>query len=162
MQAVQTVVVVGLGAFIFDRLKIPAGALIGGMLAAIALSLSPIEIQPMPGWFRFVAYAGLGWLLGEQFTQETLSTLREALLPVALVVATLVAGGVVLTFALKAMGVDGATAFLSSSPAGITQMAALSSDLGANSAIVVATHLVRTILIVGAAPVVARWLTGEP
>ncbi len=41
-------------------------------------------------------------------------------------------------------------------------MAALSSDMGANSAIVVATHLVRVIVIVGAAPFVARWLIGEP
>lgn len=162
MQAVQTVVVVGVGALIFDRLKVPAGALIGGMVAAIALSLSPIEIHPMPGWFRFVAYAGLGWLLGEQFTRDTLSTLREAFWPVVVVVATLILTGVALTFLLRLMGVDTATAFLSSSPAGITQMAALSADVGANSAIVVATHLVRVILIVSAAPFVARWLTGEP
>lgn len=162
MQAVQTVVIVGAGALLFERLKLPAGALIGAMVAAIALSLSPLEIQPMPGWFRFAAYAGLGWLLGAQFTTETLTTLREAFWPIVGVVATLIITGIVLMFVLKAMGVDTATAFLSSSPAGITQMAALSSDLGANSAIVVATHLVRTLLIVGAAPLVARWLSGEP
>ncbi len=108
MQAIQTVVVVGLGALIFERLKVPAGALIGGMVAAIALSLSPLEIQPMPGWFRFVAYAGLGWLLGEQFTRDTLSTLRDAFWPVVLVVGTLIVTGVVLTFLLRAMGLDSA------------------------------------------------------
>lgn len=156
MFVVRTVVVVMVGAYVFERLRIPAGALIGAMVAAAALNLSSVDLPPLPDWVRFASFAAIGWLLGAQFTRDTLTNLRSSLAPIAVVVVTLVATGVVLALVLQRLGIDAPTAYLASTPAGISQMAAMSIDVGADAALVVSTHLVRVITVVTITPFIVR------
>ncbi len=156
MSGVRAVVVVAVGAYVFERLRIPAGALIGAMVAAAVLNLSAFELPPLPEWVRFASFAAIGWLLGAQFTHETLTNLRSSLGPIALVVVTLVTTGVVLAIVLQRLGIDAATAYLAATPAGISQMAAMSVDVGADAALVVSTHLVRVITVVTITPFIVR------
>jgi hypothetical protein len=156
MSVVRTIVVIGVVAFALDRLNVPAGALIGAMAAAIFLNLSGAGTTPLPEWARFASFAAIGWVLGEGFTRDSLATLRSALVPVIVVVVTLVVTGVLLAYVLRWLGVDSATAFLSASPGGISQMAALSADTGANAPVVAVTHLVRIIAVISLAPLLFR------
>ncbi len=156
MLIMRTVFVVAAGAMLFEKLRVPAGALIGGMVAAIALNLAASDMPALPDWARFASFAALGWMLGQQFTRDTVATLQQAIVPIAIVVVTLLGAALAVALVLQRLGLDPATAFLSATPAGISQMAALSVDVGADSSIVVATHLVRVITVVTIAPFVVR------
>lgn len=155
---VRTVLAALVGAWIFERLKVPAGALIGAMAAVAAVNLAGSSTFPLPEWVRFLSFAALGWLLGQGFTRETLVSLKEAALPITVIVVSLLTATVLITLVLRALGVDLATAFLASSPGGISQMGAIAADLGADAPVVVTAHLMRVITVVVIAPLVAKWL----
>jgi membrane AbrB-like protein len=159
MVIVRSLVAAVAGAWILDRLDVPAGALIGAMLAGAAINLSGLEAKPLPDWARFAAFAAIGWLLGQQFTRETILTLRSAIVPVLIVVVSLLIAGAIVAVGLRAFGLDAPTAFLAASPGGISQMAALAADAGANAPLVVTAHLVRVISVVLTAPFLVRWLS---
>lgn len=149
------------GGYLLERLNVPAGALIGAMAAVAALNLSNFDTADFPGWARFLAFAGIGWALGQQFNRESLSILRESLIPIAIVVAGLLLAGGLMMLVLRAAGIDPATAFLAASPGGISQMGAISAAVNANAAVVMTTHLVRITIVVVAAPLVAKYLLGD-
>lgn len=146
------------GAFLFERLRVPAGALIGAMLGGAVLNLAGASVAPAPGWLRFVSFAVIGWLLGEQFTRDTIATLRTATVPILLVVGALLGAGALVAVVLRWLGLDPATAFLASSPGGISQMGAISAAIGANAPLVVAAHLIRVFTVVLTAPWIVRLL----
>lgn len=158
MVIVRTVLAALVGAWIFERLEVPAGALIGAMVAVAAVNLFGSSTVPLPDWARFLSFAALGWLLGQAFTRETLLSLKESIVPVAIIVVSLLTATVLITLVLRTLGVDLATAFLASSPGGISQMGAIAADLGANAPVVVTAHLVRVITVVVFAPLVAKLL----
>ncbi len=159
MVLVRSLLAALFGAWVLERLEVPAGALIGAMLAATALNLSGWEAPPLPDWVRFGAFAAIGWLLGQQVTRDTLTSLRSAIVPIAVVVVSLLAAGGLVALALRLLGLDVGTAFLAASPGGISHMAALAADSGANATVVVTAHLVRVIAVVATAPFMLRWLT---
>jgi membrane AbrB-like protein len=155
---IRTIVAALAGGYLLERLHVPAGALIGAMIAVAALNLSGLDTYAVPEWARFLAFAGIGWALGQQFTRGSLATLRESFVPILAVVAgLLLAGGLIMLF-LRATGLDPATAFLAAAPGGISQMAALSAAIGANASVVMTAHLVRIITVVITAPIVVKLL----
>jgi uncharacterized protein len=148
-------VVVG---FVFDRLGVPAGALIGAMLGVAAVNLSGASAVGAGSTLRFVAFIIIGWELGSQVTRSTLEEVRAAAAPIGVVVIGLLVAAALLGVFLHRAGLDPVTAFLASSPGGISQMAALSAELGANPVVVSVVHLIRIMVVVLTAPIVARFL----
>lgn len=159
MIVVRSLVAALAGSWLLERLEVPAGALIGAMVAGAAINLSGIESKPLPEWARFGAFAAIGWLLGQQFDRDTIATLTSAALPIAIVVVSLLLAGWVVSLGLHRMGLDPATSFLAASPGGVSQMAALAADAGANGPLVVTIHLIRVISVILTAPFLVRWLT---
>ncbi len=157
----RTIVAALAGGYLLERLHVPAGALIGAMAAVAAINLTGLDTAELPEWSRFLAFAAIGWALGQQFTRESLDTLRASLVPIAIVVGGLLLAGGLITLVLRAAGLDPATAFLAASPGGISQMAAISAAVGANAPIVVTAHLLRVITVVGTAPLIVRFLSGD-
>ena len=165
MPAIVTVVAALVGAWIFARLGVPAGSLLGAVAAVAAVNLAaPFDAVGLPGSARFLAFAALGWAIGEGVTGETLRELRSSLGVIAITVVVLVVVGGLTAWALTALGMtDAATAYLTTSPGALSQMAALSADTGADSLLVTTTHTVRVIAVVLVAPLVTAWLTsGAP
>lgn len=146
------------GGYLFERLNVPAGALIGAMVAVAAINLGGVSTSALPEWARFLSFVGIGWVLGQEFTKESLATLRSSLFPILAVVGGLLLAGGVIMLVLRAAGLDPATAFLAASPGGISQMAAISSAVGANAPVVMTAHLVRVVTVVLTAPIVVRIL----
>lgn len=158
----QTVIAAFVGAAAFEALKVPAGALIGALVAVAALNLltdgGAVELaSPL----RFTAFALLGWLIGQGVTPETLQTLRGSLVPMLLIVVALVLFGALLAVGLTHFGVlDGTTAFLAASPGALSQMSALGQALGADATLVAAVHTMRVVTLVLITPIVARVIAG--
>jgi len=147
------------GALLFEKLRIPAGALIGAMVAVAALRLADLPATDLPALGRFLAFAALGWAIGEGVTRDVLRTLVGAAVPVLATVLALVLFGAFVAWVLVRLGVlDPATAFLVASPGALSQMAAMSDAVGANTPVVVTVHVVRIVTIIALAPVVVRLL----
>ncbi len=158
---IRTIVAALAGGYLMDRLQIPAGALIGAMAAVAALNLGGLDTAEIPGWTRFLAFASIGWALGQQFNRDSLEVFRASLVPIMIVVVGLLLAGGVIMVVLRASGLDPATALLAASPGGISQMGAISAAVGANSAVVITAHLVRIIAVVVTAPLMVRFLIGD-
>lgn len=155
----RTLIAALVGGYLLERLNVPAGAMIGAMLGVAALNLSGLSVAHVPEWARFLSFVGIGWALGQQFTRDSLQILRESFVVIVVVVAGLLIAGGLLMLLLRLTGVDVATAFLAASPGGISQMGAISADVGAVVPVVMTTHLIRIFVVVLTAPIVVRFLT---
>jgi membrane AbrB-like protein len=144
-------------AFLLDWLNFPAGALIGAMVAIAGLKLSGATVPEIPGALRFAALVVIGWDLGTKFNKQLLETVTNNLLPLVLVVVAFLVIGWVLAYTLWKLGLmDPATAVLATSPGGLVQMGALTSEIEANAALVVGFHLLRIVSVLLSAPLVSR------
>lgn len=149
-----------LAALLLERLGVPSGALLGAMLGVMALNLAGRPVPAMAPGGRFVAFVILGWIIGSQFTPDTLAVVRAAVIPVALSVVALVLSGAAVAWGLCVLtGVDPASAFLAASPGALSQMAAVSDELGANVAFVTTMHVVRVVAVLLIAPFIGVVLT---
>lgn len=157
----QTALAALIGAALFHRLGVPAGALLGAMLAVAALNVAGREAVALPGSLQFLAFAALGWSIGAGVTRETVTTLQHSLLPLTVVVASLLIFGCLVAFLVAAAGwTDGTTAYLATSPGALSQMSALADALNANAPLVAAVHTIRVFAVIILAPIVARLLAG--
>jgi membrane AbrB-like protein len=148
------------GAVVLDRLKFPAGPLIGAMIGVAVVGLSGHQTQGSGGVLRFAALAIIGWELGAQVDRSTLNAIRQAALPIVVVVLGLLAASAVLAMVLHRSGLDAPTSFLAASPGGLSQMVALSVEFGANAVVVSVVHLIRILTVILSAPLIARFLDG--
>lgn len=142
-----------------ESLNVPAGALVGAAVGVAAVTLAPVDHVEIPRVASFLAYVGIGWVIGQSFTHEVVAELVRLALPIACaVVALIVAGGVLAVALSRFWGVDAATSFLATSPGGLSQVSALAAAIGANSGVVVTLHVVRVISVILLAPILVRLL----
>ena len=154
--AVSVVLTLG-AAYLLDWLGFPAGALIGAMAVIAGLKLYGVEVVEVPGAVRFLALVVIGWDLGTKFNKSLLSAVTNNLLPLVLVVAAFLVMGCVLAWTLWRLGLmDPVTAVLATSPGGLVQMGALTSEMNANAALVVGFHLLRIVTVLLSVPIISR------
>jgi uncharacterized protein len=154
--AVSVVLALGAG-YLLDWLGFPAGALIGAMAVIAGLKLSGVDVMEIPGPVRFLALLVIGWDLGTKFNKDLLSAVTNNLLPLVLVVAAFLVMGWVLAWTLWKLGLmDPVTAVLATSPGGLVQMGALTSEMEANAALVVGFHLLRIVTVLLSVPLISR------
>lgn len=152
-----------IGALLFEGLKVPAGALLGAVVGVALLntvgSLGPAS--ELPDAARFLAYAGLGWLVGQGVTRTTVTELRERLGLISIVVVVLVLVGLALGWALAHFGaMDPRTAYLAASPGALSQMSAVAASLDANVTTVMTVHTIRVVALILLSPLIGRLAAG--
>ena len=158
-----TSIVAAVGAgLLLDRLNFPAGALIGAMVAIAAIKLLGNEAPNMPGALHVGALIIIGWDLGSRFNKQLVATLTNNVAPLVLVIACFLVTGWVLAWMLWKFGVmDPVTAVLATSPGGLVQMGALTSETQANAALVVGFHLLRIVAVLLSAPLISRLASNQ-
>ena len=144
------------GAVVLDRLRLPAGPLVGAMLAVAAVSFTDLSVAPLPQPLRFLAFVVVGWQLGSDISSEIVPILRANAGVIAGLVALLLIGGIVLAVLAWIGGVDGVTAFLAASPGGLSYIAALTAVMGGDPSVVVTVHVVRVGVTTALLPLCAR------
>lgn len=139
--------------------RVPAGALLGPMVVAVALNLTGWSLGASPPTLLVeLAYAVIGWQAGVRFTRESLRTVVGVLLP-----ATALIAGVVLACAglgLLLSALTGATlleGYLATTPGGVYAVLATAISAGTDVTFVVAVQVLRVVVMVLVAPVVARF-----
>jgi membrane AbrB-like protein len=157
------VVSVGVGLPLARITRLPAGALLGPMLVAVALGLSGwtfVTTPPLP--VIDVAYAVIGWQAGIRFTRASLRVVARAL-PLAvglivMVVASCTALGLLLSTLTGASLLDG---YLATTPGGLNAVLATAISSGSDTTFVLSVQVLRLLLMLLIAPLLAmlarRW-----
>ncbi len=154
MDILYTIIVAITGGLIGLKLKIPAGALIGAMIAVAAMKIGTGRGE-LPYTFRIMAQIVVGGMIGLNFTRDTILGLRQLIFPAMIVVIGLTLFSVILGFILsKLTGMDLTTALFSVSPGGLTDMTLISGAYGADTPTVALLHLMRLITVITVLPTI--------
>ncbi len=151
----------GIGGYLGERLRLPAGALIGSMLAVIFFKLAAHTSWDVPPAFRFVAQVLLGIMVGAAFLPEMLKTIGKAAFPIVLSTLVLVAVGIALSVLLTRLGyVEMTTAYLSTSPGAMNAILCMGMVNELNGPMILSFHFFRVMFVNLTAPLVLKYLSG--
>lgn len=121
------------GGLLGKGLGVPAGALVFSMLVTTALKMLYRDTY-LPLWCRRVAQVLSGCCIGSQMTSGDLLEMRYLILPAVILIVGYFANCVFMGWLLhRCFKIPRVEAMLSVSPAGATEMALISADLGVNS-----------------------------
>jgi membrane AbrB-like protein len=159
-----TFAVAAAGALAARALRVPAGALLGPMVLAGAITLSGLDTGvATPPLLREVAFAVIGLQVGLRFTVATVRQVGRLLLPVLGCIAFLLAACFGLAAALAATtSVSLLDAYLATTPGGLYAVLAVAFGAGANTTFIIAVQGVRVLVMVLLAPLAVRLLLGRP
>jgi membrane AbrB-like protein len=141
------------GAGIGQGLRVPAGALLGAMLAAGTLALRLDKKYSYDTRLRILAQVGLGLVMGRRMTPEIVSSIGAMLFPTLIVTLVMLVGCTLLALLLyKTSRWDLTTCLLCSAPAGLSQISVFAEELGADSFTATIFHTARILGIVSLYP----------
>lgn len=151
-----TLMVAIVGGVIGVKLKIPAGALVGAMVAVAVYNISTGQGN-IPKNFRTVAQIVVGGIIGLNFTTEAFFELKKIIVPTIILVIALISFSILLGFLIhKLTGIDLITMLFSCAPGGLADMTLISEAYGADTTKVVAMHLARLITVIAILPAIIK------
>lgn len=154
------VVIVLVGATAGRLARMPGSGLLGPMAVTIALELTGNSFGlSVPMALVQLGYAVIGWQAGVAFTRESMRAIGRAL-PAALgliVVLNVACAGLGILLA-HVTGISLLEGYLSTSPGGIYAVLATAVETGSNVTFIVAAQVMRVLLMLFAAPLIARGL----
>jgi membrane AbrB-like protein len=152
-----TLAIATVGAVIGTVLKLPAGAILVPLMAAIlAAGFGWLEIT-LPQWLLAVAYAVLGWSIGLRFTREIVIYAARAFAKVAASILTLIVMCAGLAYVLhRVTGKDALTAYLATSPGGADSVAIIAAGTHVDLPFVMAMQTGRFLLVLFFGPSLAK------
>jgi membrane AbrB-like protein len=149
------------GGLIGAKLKIPAGTLIGAMLAIIVFKLVTRLHWQIPNSFTFILQVLLGIMVGASFQPELLQVMKKIALPVVLSCVVLVGTGVLMAIVFTKLGLlDMGTAYLGTSPGAMSALIVLALDSQTHPTLVVCFHFFRVVFVILTAPLIFKWILG--
>lgn len=146
------------GGLLFSFLHIPGGAMLGAVVAVLAVKLLGHMESDTPRLFQLGAQIAIGVMVGNMMTGNTLLEIR-AMAPMMFgsTVLLIVAGALGAWFIYHSGRLDAGSAILATSPGGLQAVVGMASDLGSNAPAVLAFHLVRIYIVLLVAPIL-EWL----
>lgn len=160
-KVIYTLVVGTIGGYFGIKFKIPAGAMIGAMTFVAIYNIFTSAGQ-VPDNFKIVAQIVIGSMIGLNFTMDSVSGLKNLIIPSIVLVLGLTALSIILGFIIhKVTGLDLPTALFSSAPGGITDMVIMSESFGAKTHIVALLHLIRLTTVLTILPIVIKFFTSK-
>jgi len=148
MFIVLTAAAAVLGGLAAMRLKIPAGAMIGSLLAVMLLNLCTGQVY-IPIWCKLITQTVAGAFIGFNMNRETVRQLKSLIAPAIFVAVYMQVQGILIGFLIHAISpIDLTTALLSAAPGGIVDMSLVSMDMGADTATVAVLHTVRLSFVI--------------
>ena len=160
-----TLTALGLGALGgagFAALDLPLPWLLGALAATTAASLAGLELR-VPEQLRRPMIAVLGAMLGTTFAPERLEGALSWLPSLAALPAYVVlVGGVIFLYLRLCSEFDPTSAFFAATPGGLSEMIALSDQLGGDQRRVSLVHGARLLFIVSTIPFIARVFGYQP
>jgi|GEM_PF-1163328 len=148
-----------LGGFLLDAFQVPAGGVIGAMLAVASAQIVGVSMQAIPTRGRNLAQIFLGVFVGITFTQQTLIELQSSLaIIVVATLATLISSFILARVVQRWMRLDAETALLACAPGGLSLMPMIADELGAQTFVVSLFQLARIVLVILVMPIIFQIL----
>ena len=148
-----------LGGYLGTKLKIPAGALIGSLLAVICFKLISRVDWNVPKTFTFVLQVFLGIMVGASFQPGMLKVMGRVFFPVITSTLLLVGTGLLLSMVFTRMGLlDMGTAYLATSPGAMSALLVVAMDSGKDAAVITCFHFFRVVFIILTMPLIYKYL----
>jgi len=143
-----------IGGFAVGRLKVPAGYMVGSLIAVAVFNFTT-GISYYPAGFRVYVQIVAGSLIGSGISRRDVFALRRMLWPSLLMIVYFLVYTLLVSFFMTRIGgLDTATALFASAPGGLTDMALVSLEYGANPALIIILQLVRLIGTVALYPII--------
>ncbi|MFD1944384.1 AbrB family transcriptional regulator [Paradevosia shaoguanensis] len=142
--------------FLFTRLRVPAGMVLGAMAAATAAKLGGLFDGAMPVPLANLTFVLVGALIGSRFAGITLTEFRQA--AIGGLIATAMTVGIVTAIAYGVsllVDMPFGQIWLGLSPGALEGMGALGVALGYDTAFIAAHHVSRLLMLTVAIPLVA-------
>ena len=144
---------------VMNRLGLPGGWIIGGLIASASLLLAGIVEAQLPEFLVVPCSIALGAIAGSRFRPGDLAILPHIAGPalgafgIAVLFSALAALSVTLLF-----GVNIIQTLLAFAPGALEALTVLAYQMNIDPAYVAAHHVVRFVALVIAVPIIARWL----
>lgn len=133
-------------------LGVPAGALVFSMLGVMGLKLLTGRGR-LPLWAKCLTQVMSGAYIGCGVTRADLAALHELFVPALIILAGYFLNSIVTGRLLhRLFGFPMRLAMLAATPAGASDMALISADIGVESAELVALHVIRMVVVVSVFP----------
>lgn len=140
-----TVLVAAAGSYLFYKLKIPAGALIGAIIFTAVFNILT-DMGSFPGIMKTVMQAIAGSFIGQRITRRDIGELRQTLAGGVIMFVFMIGYTLAVGFFInRVTSLDLPTSLVCSMPAGLSDTAIISADLGANATQTTVIHTVRTL-----------------
>lgn len=147
----------GLAAPVANRLRIPAGHLVGPMLLSAALHLAGLTAGKPPGLIVAAAQVVVGSAIGTRFAGESPTRLLRAAKVAAGLTALLLAVTVATAVGVHLMtGLNLAALILAYAPGGLAEMSLVALSLQVDAPFVATHHIARIVAIIILAPIAWR------
>ncbi|MDD2955313.1 MAG: AbrB family transcriptional regulator [Oscillospiraceae bacterium] len=156
MELILTLLIAVAGGLLALKLKVPAGAIIGGMVFVAAFNIL-FGMASMPSETRVVVQSVAGALIGASIDKEDVLRLKRmagTAFTMVILMLILSAGAGFLLFFLSDM--DIATCLFSVAPGGMMDMTLASQDLGADASRVVLFQILRVMIVIGIFPTILK------
>lgn len=155
-----TAVVALIGAWGGRRLRVPAGTLIGPLIFGVVLKELEVLNVALPFGLSQIAYAVIGIYVGLLFDSASVRRAGGLLPAVLASTVGLMAACTGLGWILSALtGTDMLTAYLATTPGGLSSVAVIAIESGADPSLAVAVQILRVFAVILVAPLLTRrWL----
>jgi uncharacterized protein len=159
-----TLAIAAAGSAAARALRVPAGAILGPMILAGAVTLTGLDSSlATPPVLRETAFAAIGLQVGLRFTVATVREVGRLMLPVLACIVALLVACFGLAAALAATtSVTLLDAYLATTPGGLYAVLAVAFGAGANTTFIVAVQGLRVLVMVLLAPAAVRLLLRRP
>lgn len=152
MEMLVTLLVAMAGGLLGRRLKLPVGAMTGSLLAVIAAKLL-LDIGYMPGQTKLLLQILSGALIGSRVMKKDVLSLGKMWLPAIVLVVGMIVMNLISALIMHTLSpLDYVTAYFSSAPGGLQDMALISSDFGADTLVVSICQVCRVLFILAVYP----------
>jgi len=149
------------GGLIGAKLRMPAGTLVGAMLAIVFFKMFTKLDWEVPKNFTFFLQVLLGIAVGASFQPAMIHVMKKIALPVVISCLVLVVTGALLAIIFTRLGIlDMGTAYLGTSPGAMSALIALALDSPAQPLLVVCFHFIRVIFVLLTVPLIFKWISG--
>lgn len=160
MRTVFSICAAGAGGLFFRTLGMPAGAIIGAIIATVATNLVTEKVY-FPVRMKVVTQIFAGCYIGSQVDRESILSVGGLVAPMLFLLAEVFFMAFLTSFMINRITkLDSATSLFSCIPGGIAEMGLIAEEMGLDTPKIVLMHTCRVIAVICVMPLIIKIFTG--
>ncbi|MGE4583840.1 MAG: AbrB family transcriptional regulator [Sphaerochaeta sp.] len=137
------------GGLLLKRLRIPAGALIGALIAVMLFNTFSVKTVVYPLNLRIFVQMLSGMVIGKKFSRRDIKTLHTMIIPVVVLIVSLLSINLLFAYLMQRWShLSFMTSFFACAPGGVSDLALVAADFGAVMEDVALLQLFRLITVI--------------